>query len=341
MAVLPYTMIHFLYALFVPFSTFITGKIGTNRSLTIAFLLFAVSSVPMYMFAILMNFSLYLFWALIYLLGKLFFHPSSILIQGMNSTYINRGKTFSFKKIFIIIIAIATPIVGAYVATFFGLKGLAVFSSTVYLLAVITTFNLQKNTFKFDIKETLSFVKNQHQVHKIYKINLFSSIQKTLLKLWPLYMFLILDSNFLDLGYFLSAVALIGLLISYFMGMMLDVYPRELIFTKSLFLGALFWLFKGIFLNPSFLVVVDAIHKPVYESIDESRNVLTYDLMMNKTNVGDRDEIIIAKEVGLNLIIAILLATYAISITLTSFTTVFVAMAIISLVSLKFIYNKF
>ena len=111
------------------------------------------SSIPIYAFATTKELYLYVLWSFIFLVGKLFFHPNSILIQEKNSVHKTRGRTFSFKKITLIITAVFAPVVGGYIATLYGLKGLVIFASFIYLLAMLRTNGIQNITFQLDLKK--------------------------------------------------------------------------------------------------------------------------------------------------------------------------------------------
>lgn len=303
-AVLPFAVVHLIYALLMPFSSFFAGKLGTKKALIIAFLFFSFAAGSLVLFGLKEAVIYFLGWMFFHTLGKLFLHPSSILIQSIYSNHQERGSLMSFKKISFVIAAILTPLVAGFVAEYFGLIGLGVMAIVAFLTALIFALKIETVKFEINPKSFLRLLKKK-QMKKMIILNFFYTGQNEAWLVWPIYIFLVMGSGFHRLGLFFFATGLFSIILIYAVGKLLDVSNRQL-FVKYSFLGSsVCWLSKAIFQSVGFLLVADALHKMFNKVLGISSEVVNYDFLNDGLPKISKDEAVIIREVPLDVFIAL------------------------------------
>ena len=331
LAVMPFITIHFLYVLLMPISTVIIGKLGTKSSLIISSIAFTLSMLPLTYFGNTQQLPLLIIWLFLYLIGKLFYHPCTIIIQGKYTSHQHRGFAFSLKQISLITIAILTPLVGGLISQSYGLTGLALLCGACYLTTLIPVIYMDNLHFQVNLKKLFGLIKNP-QIHKLAKINLLYELQNITYVLWPLFIFLIIKENFTKLGIFFSLVAFVSIILIFLSGLIMDRQTNRINLMRYSFLGVAFaWILKVFAQHPVALAFSDMIHQLFIRLSDNVHEVVNFDLLTDHLSSSSWDETLIIREVLWNLSIVFSYLITVLIITQLGFQSAFLFAALISL----------
>ncbi len=322
LAVLPYVILFFLYAIQLPFLSKVVGVLGTRMSLVLASLLLTLSIVPLYVFSISHSVISLAAWILLISLGKVFFHTPLLLGLGHSTQVETRGTSFGIKRVSLYFAAITGPIMAGVLSSHLGFAGLAVGSGMTYLLMIIPASQISNE--KYSVTLSVRTMMRAKKGCKIAKLSLVAAIVQFSNRLWPIYVFIILGESLLYLGGFLVIVFTISMLLSISVGKLLDRTDR-LKFLERDVIGILITsCFRGIASTPLGIFLADISYN--FNSIfaDSAIEVITYDLMNTGIGHSKRDEIVIFREFILNIFIALSLLFGAIIASLFGFTAYFI-----------------
>ncbi|MCA9385986.1 hypothetical protein KC717_05050 [Candidatus Dojkabacteria bacterium] len=301
LAFLPIILRYFFLAVLIPYSSWIAGKIGTSKSLLLAVFLYIFSSLPLLLFQYVPNNFLVLSWLLLFILGDLFYNPARIYLYGQNSTHNNRGTTFAFKHITLTITKILTPLVSGYIIETFGFSRMIVLSALVASLSIVPIMMLHNLKFNVMLQNHSWFTNPS-----VKKLTLVNSIGRfgdhAGQTIWVLYLYFLFGQSTSNVGTLFTFTTAISIAFLYVFGLFLNKHNRIKSFKGTSLLYALTNILRALPISP---IILDTCNKVVNQFRGEVAEVINYDFMNDNVKNKDKDEMMVIREIGLNLNIVI------------------------------------
>lgn len=328
-ASIPFVILYASYGYLVPKVAKYVGKLGGRRSIIISMCFLALSSAPMYAFASDENPVYLAFWAMLFLLGKLFLHVPFIYNLGRYTIHKDRGKSLSIKRISIVVVSLAGPFFGGLVSENFGLAGLMVTGAIVFVIGILPALMLEE--FHFELKYDPKKLEKNLGTRKLAIFSFFCQSSSIIDVFWAIFVFVITGESFKTLGLIFTVVALINIVVSFLLGKYLDDNDRIKFLGKSAVINAVSWVARALSFNFLTVFISDLIYKLNANILDSTFEVVTYDLMNDRLKNENRDEIIVYRDQILNYIISFGWGLGAIMISMFGFQSAFLLAAVISL----------
>lgn len=330
---LPLIIIHMIQGLLVPWFGKLVGSIGTRKSLYIAIIIYSISNIPLYFFSETHELILLGSWIFLYTLAKLFFHLPYIYIVGQCTSHNQRGSILRFKRMSLILVGVIVPLLGGLISDSYGLSGLSVVSTFLFILCIIPAFMISDFYFEVDLKlkNVLWLVRKKYQMilnNVFYRISLSSEA------FWPIFVFIVLGYSFTELGMLLALVAFLSTILVYFAGQILDKMNRAKYIHRTAALVASGWLLRALSINYFGLVFADIIFNLSKSIHDAGFEVINYDGINDGVRNKYRDEVSIIEETVVNITISLSLLILAIIATMIGIQAAFLfaALAVLSLI---------
>ncbi len=267
-----------IYSLTLPWGMKIVNYFGFKKSMYYSLL----SLVIYYMSIYLMGAASYLwlwfgitlvFWILTIYLYWVPYHTDFAKLTDKS----NRGKNLAFLTGFIALTSIFTPVVSSVIISYagyiwlFALIIFFIFLSSLYLKK-IPSINEQ---FTYSLRKTYSELfsrKNFRLFIAYFSDGMQSSVGMIV---WPLFIFLLLEGNFLSVGVLTSLVVLVTIAIRLLVGDWADRIAKKKIVRYTSVLHALGWVLKGLVVTPFHIFAAGS-----YHSFTTSATRISFDSLM-------------------------------------------------------------
>jgi MFS family permease len=209
------------------------------------------------------------------------------------SDYRHRGRELGLSMSLSYFFAILAPILGGVIITFYGFPALFLVASVVFFVSIIPLF------LSGDVFEPLEFSFSDlfsHRLRSFFTMNIGRGMRDIgLIVLWPLFVFVILGTV-LSLGIISTASGVVVVIITLYIGKLVDMRKIKSLLRWSSIIEAVFWFIRGFVLTPIQMFMADFIGRTGFLMSDTTIHSVLYE----KANKRKRVEMIIFTEAYLN-----------------------------------------
>ncbi len=322
-----------LYAFNLPwFARFLFNRVGLKK-----LMLLSTLSIGIYLASFFYLSEHGLVWWLVFLalfcsvLNKLMYWvPYHIELAEFFDKH-HRGRQLSFFGILVSLVSVILPIFSAWVIAKFGFSVLFLMALVVLVFSVwpLMFIPSPKVDFSFSYWETLK--KLLHKKH--FKTNLayFSyGFQDAVgLVVWPIFIFMLLNGNYLEVGGVTAGIMLMTVILKYIMGEATDRFDKKKLIRNGSFLYGLGWVLRALVQNAFHVFFVGVYHNFVSIFMRTPFEALSYEIAADSGHYVD--EFTALKEMAFHLGKAALYIVALILLMYTQIVWIFVAGGIVSL----------
>ncbi len=174
----------------------------------------------------------------------------------------HRGRQISFLAIIVSLIGILLPIFSAFIISKFGFSVLYILASVVLFISIFPLFFVPhtREKYSFGYFETFKqFFDGQHiKTNLAYMADGFQNYIGCLI--WPIFIFILLDGKYMQVGLISAAVVLVSCVIRYIVGEATDKFDKKKLMRTGSILYSLGWIFKAIIESGLHIFLVGIYH---------------------------------------------------------------------------------
>lgn len=297
--VLYYIVSQLLYGMFVVFGTRFLNKFGFRRSLQTSMFLGALYYLELYF----LNehtapYIIPLLLITITLWRMLYWVPYHVDFAKFSDKK-NRGKEVGAIESALSVIGIASPVAAGFIISQFGYNALFIFGIVIYLSSVIPLLTIPRTRerFSWSYAETFrQFFKkeNRFEVLAFIADGAESAVGVVI---WPIFIFQILNGDFLKIGAISSLVVGVIVLLQLFVGKYTDKKAKEKVLKFGSIFYAFGWLFKIFIVTAFHIFIIDAFHKLTKIFLRIPFDALAYDIAADQGHYVD--EFTVLREIAI------------------------------------------
>ncbi|MFA4937520.1 MAG: MFS transporter [Patescibacteria group bacterium] len=329
-----YLVIYVLYLLLVPLGAHLISDIGYRRSMRVGILFLAFWLIifagvafgwftPQFLWAAAIAVAIYktLYW--------LPYHVE--LAEFTNKT--NRARYVSLIDSTVLIVGIVLPIISAFIISQFG------FASLMTAAFIVLCVSLIPLHFLPDVKESFSFGYGQtfkELFARVRRRELFAYMAEGVedvaaAVIWPIFIFLILQGKYLEIGYVSSLVILVTALIKMIVGEFSDEYGPKKILKWGTLLTSIAWVVRIFIQTFNQIFLVGVFHNMAEATTKTAWGALWYQHSMEKGHFIDEYTALREMAINIGRILTILLVIVFIPFIPLTVTFILAALAVLLL----------
>jgi len=332
LALLPYALGYLEYVLLAPFISKVVGKLGTRLGLIVAMLLFIISAIPIYQFQLTNDYVYVAVWFGLFFFAKTWYHPSITLLYSKITSFEHRGSELAYKQLLNVPIIVLTPFIGGLVMSSFGFSGITLLGGGLMLLAIVPVALLPNYYYDLLLYNLPVLLAKKH-IRDMFSISFLTDFLAAAMRLWPIYIFIILSSSYIQLGGILAFTTAISMLLAYAIGKILDRSNRLQVFKTSVLFYALQWLLKPLALTTGMVVLADIAERLTKLLQVQSLDSIQNDFINANLQEESRDEVVIVRELATNMGIVSGIFAFAISAQFLGFVVTFIFAAFLGVLA--------
>jgi MFS family permease len=295
-----------VYIFFLSISAKWMGKLGVRNNLILATTLFIAAFTFLSFIDKSNPFPFLAAWVLLFGLARTFYHmPYSFYIMRFTEPG-NRGESLGKLTAITILGTMFMPLLGGTISALWGVTGVALFSSAVFLLSMVPLFQLPNIKFSYT-GNTLKILDLAATKKSLQLLITNEAENKD--KVWQVYVFLLLQSSFLNFGVLLTIVNFICFIFSWFFGKFMDHNNRLKIMKFDSVVTALIWFTRPLISTPLGVTISNSIFEFVSNSRNQVVDLIDYDLLKRTSDGSEAllDEQLVTREICWNILSAILI----------------------------------
>lgn len=298
-----FVVIHLLYALFIPIFINTITQTGSKYSLIIAIIFFCFSAITLIVIQdnpTISNLSVYVITQAI---ARTFYHiPHHIYItRGTHDK--TRGTSYGiYTAVVVFFSGFATLFGGNVLQKYLG-YGYAILNILLLILSLIPLLFL--DNYRFIFSNNLLKVLRLKNIQKLRNITFANVFHAQAGIVWHIYVFLLLGSSYLNIGYLYAIVITISSLMAIIFGKYLDGHNRKKFFKNSAIITVVTWLLRSFAHTPVSVFIADTIFSINRQLRNEVFDVISYDLTSINNAEELFDEAIALREIIMNVFTAI------------------------------------
>jgi len=325
-----YIVLYILSALLTPIGAMFIARHGMKNLMIYAVPFTALSIVGF----ILSNYYLYagvvLYVVAISIYKALYWVPYHVDFTKFTDEK-TRGRQMSILLMVSQVIAVVMPIIGGFIIVGFNFEVLFIASFCILLSSMLPLFFIQDKEEHYSYTYTETFKELLSKKNRPLTIGYMGDGAQMVVSsvLWPIFIFLILEGEYLAIGIISSVTVFILGFIRFAIGDLVDRWSRSKVLTIGSILNTTGWIVK-IFIETGFQVFLLNTYHGLGRVVNRlSVDVTTYDIAAD--NGHYIDEFTVLKELSLNFGRALMLGLITILIFYFSIKAAFIAAAIASL----------
>lgn len=320
-----------IYAFFLAIFARTIGKIGVRNSMAISIILFFLSFLALAFIDELNPIPYYLTWIIVFSLARTFYNiPYHFFIIKFTDPK-KRGNALGKFSAIAILVSIFMPLLGGTVSDIWGIQGLALFSGLVFLLSLVPLFKLPNYKYKFT-KDPLLLLGLKNTRKDLYLL-IGNDVQNRD-RFWDLYVFLLMNGNFLNFGVLLTVINFISFAFSWFFGKLMDNHNRRKILNFDIIVNAIVWLTRPLLFTPVGIAISNSVSQLINTSRGQVVNLIDYDLIRRTGSEDLLDEKLFTREVYLNLVSGFLIAVMILVVVTLGWPAAFILTGLATLLNL-------
>lgn len=213
----------------------------------------------------------------------------------------HRGRQFSFLNIFITLLAVVLPIFSAFVINKFGFQVLFILTMVVVLISILPLFFIShtREGYSFGYFESFKkfFSKKHIRTNLAYCADGFQNTIGVII--WPVFIFMILEGEYLSVGLITAAIILITCVLQFLMGELTDKFDRKKLMKIGSVFYSLGWIFKAIVATGWHIFLAGTYHNLTKVVMRTPFDVLMYEIAADEGHYVD--EFTVLREISINL----------------------------------------
>jgi len=278
------------------------GKIGVRTTLIFSTILFFLSFIPLYSIDDGNKFLNYGISLVLFGIARgMYFLPYHYYVLKFTKDK-NRGGDYGKFLAICTFFTIFSPFIGGYTTNTFGIQGVALLSAIVFILSLIPLSRIEN--LKFNVTINLLKLVKLPNFKKSFSIDFLLNIQNQV-SFWSIYVFIILDKNYLDFGILFTVINVIVFVAVPLLAKLFDHKNKKRIFRIDGIFTGIIWIIRYFSTTPLFVLISDSLYKINNSVKDTNFNLINYDLLKREDDDLNIDEKIILRECYLNIIIII------------------------------------
>ncbi|MEA1926240.1 MAG: MFS transporter [Patescibacteria group bacterium] len=297
--VLYYIISQLLYGIFVVFGARFLNKFGFRRSLQTSMFLGALYYLELYF----LNertapYIIPLLLVTITLWRMLYWIPYHVDFAKFSDKK-NRGKEVGVIESALSVIGIAAPVVAGFIISKFGYNALFVLGIIIYLSSVIPLLTIPRTRerFSWSYAETFRQFFRKENRFEVFAFIASGAESAVGVVIWPIFIFQVLNGNFLRIGAITSLVVGVIVLLQLFAGKYTDKKVKEKVLKFGSVFYALGWLFKIFIVTAFHIFIIDAFHKLTKIFLRIPFDALAYDIAADQGHYVD--EFTVLREIAI------------------------------------------
>jgi len=213
----------------------------------------------------------------------------------------HRGRQLSFLNIVISLIGIVIPIFSAFIIAKFDFSVLYIISIAIFFVSFFPIFFIPKTREKYSFGYFETFKKIFSKKHLHTNLSYFADGFQDHIGsiMWPIFIFLILKGDFLNVGIVSAAVVLAVCILRYFIGEAVDLLNKKKMLKIGSFLHSIGWIFKTIASTGLHVFFIGVYHDFTRILFQTPLDVLTFEIAADEGHYID--EFTVMREMALNL----------------------------------------
>ncbi len=297
-----YGLIRLLYVIFLPLCAKLLKRASMNIFMIIGVSLSVVYFAVIYFLAQAhyVILSLIILLILVSSFQKLFYWiPYHIDLARFMDRH-HRGRQFSFLGIFITLLAVILPIFSGFIISRFGFPLLFILATIIISVSILPLFFLSHTREEYSFSYFESFKKLFSKKHIKTNLAYFADgFQDSIgFIIWPIFIFMLLQGKYLDVGLLSAGIILISCVLKYAMGETTDRFnKKKLVYTGSI-LYALGWVFKAIVITGWQIFLAGVYHNFTKIIVRTPFDVLMYEIAADQGHYID--EFTVLRDMSLN-----------------------------------------
>lgn len=320
-----------LFGLLVPFGAQIMSKVGLRKTMIIAIPCLAGYYLGLYYFN---NLSYLLFLAsalvAVTLFRILYWIPYHVDFAEF-LTPRGRGKKIAFLSSLSFLVGILAPFVAGFVINKWGFSILFIIAAVIIGISIFPLFFIRTNPEKYSYSYFQTFkellAKKNRKILFAYSADGAETVISV--TIWPIFIFGILEENYIAVGVLSAAIVLATVLLQLIMGKLTDKTRKRSLIRLGTVLYAFGWLIK-MFIQTGFQIfVVSSYHSLVGIVKGIPFTTLIYEQMADQGHYID--EYTVLREVSLNIGRVLMLILCFVLLGFVGLTWTFLLAAIVSL----------
>lgn len=289
-----------IYALVVPLFAQFINYFSLKKLIIVSILFLPLTLLSLTLWDINQALSLSLYMTLGLLYRMLYWTPYHIEFTKFTDRKV-RGKQISFLVNISEVVLSLTPFIGGLIIAAYGFNVIFVLTAIFSLISIMPLFMIsnvyERYTFSyFQTFRELFQRKNRSLLFGFMGDGIQSSAR---IVIWPIFVFVLLNQEYVKVGLLTSAAVLIIILLRFFIGFLADRWSRKRLLKFGSFLATTGWIIK-VFVDSSFqIIAADTYHRMGQVVNRLSADIVSYDHAAD--NGHYIDEYTVMREVAINL----------------------------------------
>lgn len=302
-----FAIICILQAFFLAISAKRIGRVGIRYSLILGTILFFMAFMSLVLLDKANPAPFVVAWIALYSAGKaLYFIPVHYYFLHYSEDH-KRGDALGKLSAIIVLLSIFMPLIGGTISDSYGLAGMSVFAGLVLILSLVPLFGLPNLKFSFtgNLQKLLSMPSTKREL-RILLTNTAQNIES----IWQLFVFILLNGNFLDFGLLLTLVNMLSFIFNWFLAKFWDRQNKIKLLKLSGLATAAIWIGRMFVNNPLTAGISNLFFHLVAVPRNQIVSLIDYDYIQRDDSHALIDERLIAKEVFWNLFASLIVFAY-------------------------------
>ncbi len=265
--------VYAVYGIIIPFGGKIASRFGYAHSIFF--------SIP---FQILVWFMIigaehHLYWIyiapVVFAIQKSLFWPAFHASLARFANGEQRGREFSMMYAIMNLVQIVGPLLGGFLSIKYGLEGVFVFASIVYVCSAIPLF-WTKEIFV----PKMYHYQDTWNLYKIYPLKFLGYLgfgeELLVLTIWPIFIYIVVN-NYQDTGALVTVATLVATALALYIGVYMDGHSKRSVLKIGGIFYALSWLARLPLVSPFGIFITDALSRTAKSLVFIPLSALTYE----------------------------------------------------------------
>ena len=255
-----YAVLYSVYFFILPLAGKIASRFGFEHSILYSNPIFIIYLAVLF----LASFNHQLVWlaAVIFAINKTFYWPAFHANFARYSSVDSRGRELSSLNAISLILTVLGPLAGGIILKFSGFGALFLICSIIILISSWPLVRTREKFVPTDFSYSDSFDRLRHRKFRPAVISFLGFAEELLtLTVWPLFMFIIFKNSYLSFGA-ISAISVgLAILISYYIGYLVDKKNDRHLKNPLVIIYAFSWLWRAVSQTPLLVALGDVYNK--------------------------------------------------------------------------------
>jgi YQGE family putative transporter len=295
-----YLIGYLLYALLVPFGAMIMSRIGLKKSMISGIIFLLLFYLCLYffknnpiLFSILANISLLIYRVLYWIPYHVDF------AQFTDGKY--RGRQMAYLAVLGYLVSIGAPLFAGFILNKFAFEFLFILTLIVIAFSIFPIKRLSKVEAKYEFSYLQTFKELFKKSNYRFGLAYLSDGAQDLTGaiIWPIFIFLLLDSQYLAVGAISALITIASVILQLFAGSFTDKFSKKKMMRAGSIFYALGWIAKAFVVTTFEIFIAGAFHSFMSIIMRAPFDALRYEQLAD--HGAYMDEYTVLREISLSL----------------------------------------